>query len=379
MPATHRTLTGRDRAELRRRADPQQAAELDEHAAAIAVRLGWTDRLLREACIGLRIMIGLRDHRDNPVRASDVTLLSAIKLPADAVIRVLADAGMLADDRVPALDAWATEQIGRLPAAMAAELTLWFEVMKNGSSTPPRRRPRSENTIQLHLRWALPTVLRWAATGHDTLREITRDDVVRALPPAGNPRSQIRQGLKSIFRLLKAQKMVFTDPTTRISTGRHETRQPLPVDLTVLRQALDSSNPAHAAIAALVAFHGLRTGQVQMLRLTAVRDRVLHVDDRVIPLAEPVHQALAAWLDYRRSRWPRTNNAYLFVTTRTASSDAPASRRWIWQATGPPAVRHQHPPGPHRRRGTSHQRRRPTVGRPLRSEHCCRQPLRRHR
>jgi site-specific recombinase XerD len=62
---------------------------------------------------------------------------------------------------------------------------------------------------------------------------------------------------------------------------------------------------------------------------------LLHIDDRVIPLAEPVYKALAAWLDYRRNRWPRTNNAYLFVTTRTASSDGPASRRWIWDATGP--------------------------------------------
>ncbi|MBM7494052.1 hypothetical protein JOD64_005274 [Micromonospora luteifusca] len=249
--------------------------------------------------------------------------------------RVLTDAGMFVDDRVPALEAWATEQISRLPDPMAAELTLWFEVMKHGSSTPPRRRPRGETTIQLHLRWAIPPLLRWAAAGHDSLREITRDDVVRALPPSGNPRSQTGQGLKSIFRLLKAQKMVFTDPTARVATGRHENRQPLPVDLTALRQVLNSSNPAHAAVAALIAFHGLRTTQVQLLRLTDIRDRILHVDDRVIPLAEPVQKALAAWLDYRRSRWPRTNNAYLFVTTRTASSGMPASRRWIWDATGP--------------------------------------------
>ncbi|WLS44773.1 type I restriction endonuclease [Micromonospora profundi] len=178
-------------------------------------------------------------------------------------------------------------------------------------------------------------LLQWAAAGHHSLREITRDDVVRALPPSGNPRSQVEQGLKSIFRLLKARRMVFTDPTARIAPGRHETRQPLPVDLTALRQALASNNPAHAAVAALIAFHGVRTSQVQMLRLTDVRDRVLHVDDRAIPLAEPVQQALAVWLDYRRSRWPRTTNTYLFVTTRTASTDAPVSRQWVWQATGP--------------------------------------------
>ncbi|MBP1781835.1 hypothetical protein J3R08_001685 [Micromonospora sp. HB375] len=72
-----------------------------------------------------------------------------------------------------------------------------------------------------------------------------------------------------------------------------------------------------------------------MLRLTDVRDRVLHVDDLAMPLAEPVQQALAAWLGHRRSRWPSTNNAYLFVTTRTANTDPPVSRTWICKAAGP--------------------------------------------
>jgi hypothetical protein len=78
---------------------------LEEHARDIAARLGWTDRLLRDTCTGLRIALGLRDHRDEPVRASDAALLSTIDLPAEAVMRVLGKVGMLAEDRVPAFDA----------------------------------------------------------------------------------------------------------------------------------------------------------------------------------------------------------------------------------------------------------------------------------
>jgi hypothetical protein len=335
LPATGRVLAGCGRAELEGRADPQQAAVLEEHAGDIAARLGWTDRLLRDTCTGLRIALGLREHRDDPVRASEAALLTTIDLPAGAVMRVLGEAGMLAEDRVPAFDAWTAGQIAQLPEPMAAEVSIWLEVMRHGGLTPPRRRPRSQTTIELHLRWALPTLLRWAADGHTSLRGITRDDVVRDLPPSGNLRAQAGQGLKSIFRLLKARKVLFTDPTARIPTGRHQDQQPLPVDLDDLRDSLNASNPAHAAVAAPIAFHALSTGQVQRLGLTDVRDRTLHLDGRSIPLAGPVQHALAAYLDQRQTRWPHTSNPYLFVTTRTASSDVPVSRQWVWQALGP--------------------------------------------
>jgi hypothetical protein len=129
--------------------------------------------------------------------------------------------------------------------------------------------------------------------------------------------------------------VLFTDPTVRVPTGRHQDQQPFPVDLDDLRDALMAGKPAHAAVAALIAFHALGPGQVQRLRLTDVRDGTLHLDGRSIPLAEPVQQALTAYLNHRQTRWPYTSNPYLFVTTRTASSDVPVSRRWVWQALGP--------------------------------------------
>ena len=98
--------------------------------------------------------------------------------------------------------------------------------MKNGSPTAPRRRPRQPGTFTLQLRWALPVLRTWAAAGHTSLREINREDILDALPASGNPRSTTGQGLKSVFRLLKARKVLFVDPTSRIKTGAHEARQP---------------------------------------------------------------------------------------------------------------------------------------------------------
>jgi len=169
-------------------------------------------------------VLGIQDDPNAPVSASDVELLRDIGLTVRPVLTVLADAGALNDDRTPALDKWAVGQIQRLPEPMRSELGCWFDVMKNGNTVSPRRRPRNESTIRLHLRWALPTLEAWAANGHGSLREITKAMVLDALPASGNPRSTTGQGLKSVFRLLKARNVIFTNPTARVKTGGHANR-----------------------------------------------------------------------------------------------------------------------------------------------------------
>ncbi|MEJ3741744.1 hypothetical protein WEI85_00380 [Actinomycetes bacterium KLBMP 9797] len=121
----------------------------------------------------------------------------------------------------------------------------------------------------------------------------------------------------------------------RDETGGHERHDPLPADFDALRTALHSDKPAQAAVVALIAFHGLRAGQILRLLVTDVRDRKLRVDGRIIPLAEPVQQGLAAWLDHRNTRWPASTNPYLFVHYRSAGRDEPVGRRWVWLTVGP--------------------------------------------
>jgi integrase len=330
-----RDLAAHGRAGLPAPADPVLAAKLYRHARDYGAQRGWSRRQTTDTCHGLRIVLGIQDTPGQPIKASDVELLRGIELPVWSVLEVLADAGLLVEDRTPAIDAWFAEQTRGLPTSMASELEIWFTVMKHGCPTPPRRRPRSHTTIGVHLRWALPTLRAWAASGHASLREITRADVLDALPPSGNPRATTGQGLKSIFRVLKARKVLFTDPTVRVKTGYAASRQPLPVDLAAVRQALRSASPAQAAVVALIAFHGLRPGPLRRLRLADLRDGRLHVDGRVIVLAEPVRVRLAAWLDHRAERWPNTTNPYLFVHYRTGARAAPVGPRWIRLTIGP--------------------------------------------
>lgn len=51
----------------------------------------------------------------------------------------------------------------------------------------------------------------------------------------------------------------------------------MPVAAAVLREAPNSEDPARAALTAIVAFHGLRSGQLRKLQLTYIHDGRLHL------------------------------------------------------------------------------------------------------
>jgi hypothetical protein len=327
-------LAAAGRARIPAPPDPHLAAQMDQAVLNHARDLGWTERQTEDTRHGMRIVLAIQDRPGDPVNASDVAQLRRIDLPMWTVMDVLAKAGMLDEDRTPALDLWFAKQIEDLPQPMAGEIRQWFEVMKDGSPTTPRRKPRTEGTIRIHLGWALPILRILAGAGHTSLREVIKEHLLDALPASGNPRAQAGQGLKSIFRLLRARRILFTDPTARLQTGHAEDRQPVPADLEAIRAALTSSNPAQALVVALIAFHGLRSGHLRRLQLTDIRDGRLHIDGRIILLAAPVLDLLAAYLDYRNRRWPNTANPHLFLHYRSASRLEPVGQRWIWLIIG---------------------------------------------
>ncbi len=318
------------------RADPALAAAIEPVIRAHADRYGWHTILTREVRTGVRVLLGFIDGPGVVITASDALVLAGTELPAGKSLDILAEAGMVEEDRIPAIEAWFASQVAGLPEQMACELGRWFAIMMHGSRTHPRRRPRTQITIRLHITWALLALRTWAADGITTLREVSAADVRAVLPPGGNPRSTLGAGLRSIFTVLKQQKVIFTNPIARIKTGYHEPRQPLPVDLALVRDALDSPDPARAAIIALVAFHALRAGQLRTLLLTDLRDGRLHLRDRTVPLAGPARVRVAAWLAYRARHWPNTANPHLFVSMRSALGLNPVGERWLFLKTGVP-------------------------------------------
>ena len=282
---------------------------------------------------GVRILLGLQHTPGAPFLASDVALLPRWGSSVHSVTAVLTELGMLEDDSVPAIERWFPAFIAELPHEMQAELGVWFDVRRHGSTVAPRSRPRSDHTVSSQLRFAMPALRAWATT-HASLREIAREDVYAVLPPSGSGRQTMLQGLRSIFRVLKARRLVFVNPTTHLSEPHPDRPAPPAVDLDRLRAALDGEDVTRAALTALLAFHGVRLYQLSHARLTDVRDGRLYVGEQVIVLAPPVRDRLDAWLTQRAARWPRTLNPHLFIHHRNAYTVSPPSPWWIRKRLG---------------------------------------------
>jgi site-specific recombinase XerC len=165
--------------------------------------------------------------------------------------------------------------------ARQAELTVWFDVMRNGSTTPPRQRPRQDVTISTKLRWAMPALREWALR-HESLCSIGRDNVHSAIArKSASSRATMLSGLRSIFLVLKGRKMVFVNPTSRIKVNEPHGAVPAPVDMATLKELLNSDDPVKAALSALLAFHAVRIRQLRQLKTTDYRDGRLHLGDHV--------------------------------------------------------------------------------------------------
>lgn len=344
-PVTHRqlllfdlprTLTG-GRGSVGPPRDPQLAAWLDARVTSFAADAGWDWRLTTKVRAGIRILLALQDTPGAAIARSELDVLPRFFTPKRQTAAVLEAAGMLEDDHTAAIERWFDHETTGLPSAIVSELGEWFDVMRNGSLTPPRRRPRSDTTTGIYSRAVLPAIRRWADDGHDSLREITRAEVLAALPHEPARRKITGQAMRSLFGILKTRKLVFANPAVRLHHAGGEPALPPPaVDLETIQDALDSPDPARAAVVALIACHGLRSHQIRNLQLTDIRDRRLHIDGRVVPLAEPARRRVAAWLDHRAQRWPTSTNPHLFIHFRSAARDEPVGIRWVFTTVALP-------------------------------------------
>jgi hypothetical protein len=308
---------------------PDRAAAFNEHVNQHARQFGWTDSKIERVKRGIRILLGIQDTPGAAIKRSDVTLLSRIKHSASVVARVLEAAGMLEEDRQPAAVRWFHATIADLPAPMRTELGVWFDVLRNGSATPPRMRARQDSTIGCKLRWAMPALRQWAHD-HDSLAAIGRDNVYAAIDgTTAMARATTLSGLRSIFTVLKARHLVFINPTTRIRVNQPKGPVPPAPDFTRLGQLLHSDHPAKAALAALLAFHAVRIWQLRRLQLTDYRDGRLYLGQQTIVLAPPVRHRLDAYLQHRTAMWPTTTNPHMFIHERTWTHHGIVWPAWI--------------------------------------------------
>lgn len=314
---------------------PMLADALQQAVEDHGDRHGWSDDQRDKTWRGIRTLLAIQDLPGTPIAWSDTQLLIPLGTSSvQSVIDVLDAVGMLRDDRPPALHTWFTARTTDLPGPIRHELTVWFEVLRDGSNSPPRRKPRHLHTVRVHVTAVLPTIHTWAAAGHQSLREITRDDIAAALTTLDHRRPSVT-ALRSLFGYLKARKLIFVNPTSRLREIPNSTTPAL-ADLEPIRDALNSTDPARAALAALLAFHALRSIDICNLQLADLDGRHLYVGDHRHVLAAPTRARLTAWLAERGRRWPNSINPHLFIHERTAGRTRQATIAWIALKVGMP-------------------------------------------
>ena len=309
--------------------DPDLAERAHAEAGRLAGLRGWSPRTLSLTQRGLRILLAVHGPGE-PVRASTIRQLTARTMPFPHIADVLAAIGVLDDDRPDTLAAWLDEQLAGLPAQIRAELDAWLELRRHGG---PRRRPRSRRTIVRDVR-AIRGFLADAGRRHSTLRQVSRDDITTWLASRpGHTRAQDASTLRSLFGILKAERLIFANPGrgVRVSRRNPSVPAPLPARLVTEAAAAARNDPALWVAVALAGVHALLPGQIRHLRLDQVDLPGRRLDpgglDR--PLDEVTATAITSYLGFRNQRWPSTANPYLLITRKTAHTGEPASRFWM--------------------------------------------------
>jgi hypothetical protein len=228
--------------------------ELGRHARAA----GWTSASRNNATKTLRILLAWLGA-DAPVPEADIRALHA--RPSTTIRRVLAflrDRGMVIPD--PARPGTAVERtinhhIDALPGGIAGEVRQWVKVVRGQGRRAYRELPFS--SVRSYLNCLCPVPAEWGQRV-TSLHEITRDDVQEALGHRpGVTAHNLLPALRSLFRALKQERVIFRDPARGITLPSMR-RLPAPIPADLLRGLIDRAGIPVAKVAvALIAIHGL--------------------------------------------------------------------------------------------------------------------------
>ncbi|WP_327695741.1 hypothetical protein [Streptomyces sp. NBC_00459] len=212
-------------------------------------------------------------------------------------------------------------RIARLPAPMADQLNAWVRVLRGQGRY--RHPPADWRLIRRYLRMAWPALTSWTAAGLD-LRQVTAGHIESELARyQGNVARGLLGVLRSIFRALKQERVIFRDPTAGLHR-RVGVHLPRPLSSDRLAGVLDQlDGPAARLIVGLVAIHAVRAVEVARLGLSDpdLARRIL-----TVRRGEHTHCAylddlstglVADWLRERRRRWPQATNPHLLITSQT--------------------------------------------------------------
>ncbi|MGW3107865.1 hypothetical protein [Streptomyces sp. NPDC001100] len=182
----------------------------------------------------------------------------------------------------------------------------------------PRRPPAPTCS---YLRLAAPALCTWYEDGITDRRAVTVTHIKQALEPVQGEAAKSRAtALRSLFRALKREKLIFRDPARNVSlTTAVVLPRPLADDM--LRGTLDRlPNSRDRLSLVLAAVHALSTHDQRHLLLDDLDHSRATL--RVRRTGKPVHTVYLDELTYRPARqWFAATSPYMLVTVRTTTDD----------------------------------------------------------
>lgn len=261
-----------------------------------------------------------------PIREADIRALRPLRRNLDkgtgnrAIAFLAAHDLLVPDPTTTASELWVTTHVDQYPDHFATEIHAWVQAMRGQGRR--RRKPRSWKLIRNHLYAVRPLLNTWS-TRHRSLRDVTEDQILDGVRQVTGSASYHRLlGLRSIFGILKAERILPSDPTRAVTNSR---AVPLPTPLRddQLRGLIErAEDPRAQLIVALVAVHALNVEEIRSLRmdlldnhagtLTVVRPRgrtrILYLDDLTQTL-------IGRWLRHRHAMWPASPNPHLLISS----------------------------------------------------------------
>jgi integrase len=187
---------------------------------------------------------------------------------------------------------WTDRHYDALPDGFRADVRAWLILLLEGVE---RAKPRSRSTIYVYFGRVRPHLLAWSAT-RSHLREVTESDVSDVLnAQSGHERAGTFTALRSLFQFAKRHRLIFADPTRRLSVGRAPKRALLPMtDAEIASVKKVAVTPAQRLVVALAAVYAARAMAIRQLTLDDVdlAAQLIRIGGHPHKLSEFVHHAL---------------------------------------------------------------------------------------
>ncbi|MFD0507900.1 hypothetical protein ACFQ0G_44300 [Streptomyces chiangmaiensis] len=304
-----------------------QAEALRREFAQHAARHGWKQKAFHQHQRTLTMVtawLGL----DAPVEEADLWAISRLDTGYSALrlVPFLDERGLLVPDHIRHADphrAGVARLRQRVPANLLSEVDVWIAVLRGEGRRESRTVPWK--TVSGYLGYVVPVLEAWGPS-IASLREITADQVQEAVD--GIDGASALYALRSLFKALKRERVIFHDPARAIRASRRIV-VPRPVPSDRLAGLIDRiPTPVGKVAVALAAIHALGAHAIREALLTDLNRSkgTLGLRDasgklvRLVYLDEFTLSLIASMLKKRATRWPYSTNPHVLIT-RVAAHD----------------------------------------------------------